>query len=556
MTLQTVPQTDVVAFRPASTATGSLTALPSSTPKTYRKKSATSRSSIDATFASPDRPHSQRRQSHGHPYSNGGGARLNNVDLALEGVVKSFKASEKFMRRIKPIIKTTHAPGRQQFKFAPATELTMQETKMWRMQLIQDEISCNNPFWTARWMTVFGVAPRLDESLLKVPWIKCDRYDLGISHAQRGQIEDAVKAYTQAVQIDTKYNDAYIARGCVLVNMAKYNQAIMDFRQALDLDPTNRLAQQFLDSAVYQEEQSRFLAQQTALETSQSGTSNAPKISTIDDINELIMDSDLIDTQGTEEKSGDVANAEQSDSKDGKRKRKKNKKKRNRNTVEEWDRYDIIDRELGRNRARSRERRHDRDRNSKNKSGSSSRRNAREGDYYFPGPDRGRRVGCIYGVDHDQGLNNNKNNSGGHEPPIPAHRLDVAHVQGPGHDPNRDLFQDQRTIAEKHTGSGRYLILAHDLAQDLGLGRSHILDHDHISALVLVLAHLPILGCIVDALDCGRDRQELQRIRANDSRIKTGMKESKPSRVGHVPDHYRRLGQLRVHDHDRYLDHV
>lgn len=44
-----------------------------------------------------------------------------------------------------------------------------------------------------------------------------------------------------------------------LVNMSKFRQAIMDFRQALALDPSNPLAQQFLDSAVYQEEQSRLL---------------------------------------------------------------------------------------------------------------------------------------------------------------------------------------------------------------------------------------------------------------------------------------------------------
>lgn len=42
---------------------------------------------------------------------------------------------------------------------------------------MQDEVASNNPFWTARWMRVFGTAPRLDDSLLKVPWIKCERYD-------------------------------------------------------------------------------------------------------------------------------------------------------------------------------------------------------------------------------------------------------------------------------------------------------------------------------------------------------------------------------------------
>lgn len=73
------------------------------------------------------------------------------------------------------ILWTMDKPLFLDYKFAPATDLTPQETKAWRMQLIQDEITSNNPFWSARWMAVFGVAPKLDESLLKVPWIKCER---------------------------------------------------------------------------------------------------------------------------------------------------------------------------------------------------------------------------------------------------------------------------------------------------------------------------------------------------------------------------------------------
>jgi len=62
------------------------------------------------------------------------------------------------------------------YKFAPATGLSQQETKQSRYNLLQDEIHANNnPFWTARWMRVFGIAPRLDDSLLKVPWVKCER---------------------------------------------------------------------------------------------------------------------------------------------------------------------------------------------------------------------------------------------------------------------------------------------------------------------------------------------------------------------------------------------
>ncbi|KAF8927026.1 hypothetical protein BGZ52_004934 [Haplosporangium bisporale] len=380
---QEQPSAEVTAVAPSTPAKPVVTAQPSSAqPGAHRKRSttSTSRSSIDAGVAHVDHT-AHRRQSHGHSHSNG--VRLTNVDPALEGIVKNFMASEKFMRRVKPVVKATHVPGRQHYKFAPATDLAPQETKAWRMQLIQDEVTSNNPFWSARWMAVFGVAPKLDESLLKVPWIKCERpgqvgderaglplhrretyldlrddqnrqwakesYDLGISYAQSGQIEDAIKAYSQAVQIDHKYIDAFIARGCILVNISKHRQAIMDFRQALALDPSNSLAQQFLDSAVYHEEQIRLQVAQE--ESKQAGTAPSTsadtketKLSNIDNINELVLDTDLIDAHDLKNDGDEAGNKGNAENKDGKKKKKKNKRKRNRNAAEEWDRFDRIDR--------------------------------------------------------------------------------------------------------------------------------------------------------------------------------------------------------------------
>ncbi|KAG0337619.1 hypothetical protein BG000_005207 [Podila horticola] len=372
-----------------STTAKTVAAQPSSVPApgVHRKRSTTSisRSSIDAGVTHADH-NVHRRQSHGHGHSHSNGVRLTNVDPALEGIVKNFMASEKFMRRVKPVVKATHVPGRQHYKFAPATDLIPQETKAWRMQLIQDEVTSNNPFWSARWMAVFGVAPKLDESLLKVPWIKCERYDLGISYAQSGQIEEAVKAYSQAVQIDHKYIDAFIARGCVLVNVSKFRQAIMDFRQALALDPSNPLAQQFLDSAVYQEEERRLLAPQEATDQARTATSTSvdtkeTKISNLDNINELVLDTDLIEAHDAKNR-GDEGN-KGNDNKDGKKKKKKNKRKRNRNAVEEWDKFDRIDRERGRDRARDRSR--ERQRN-EGRDRSNNNRRRREADHYITVP--------------------------------------------------------------------------------------------------------------------------------------------------------------------------
>ncbi|KAF9945133.1 hypothetical protein BGZ72_001624, partial [Mortierella alpina] len=215
-----------------------------------------------------------------------------NIDPALEGVVKSFMRSEKYGRKIKNLVRATSVPGRQNYKFAPATALTQQETRLWRNNLMQDEIASNNPFWTARWMRVFGIAPKLDDSLLKVPWIKCERpgsadgdarssaplhrketyldlrdeqnrnwamdsFTSGIDCAQKGQLEDAIKAYTQAIQIDAKCVEAYVARGCTFANIKKWRAAIMDFRAALNLDPSNISARQYLETTIAQEEEHR-----------------------------------------------------------------------------------------------------------------------------------------------------------------------------------------------------------------------------------------------------------------------------------------------------------
>ncbi|KAI1310801.1 hypothetical protein EDD11_003647 [Mortierella claussenii] len=255
---------------------------------------------------------------------------LSNIDSALEGVVKSFMRSEKYARKIKYIVRATSVPGRQNYKFAPATSLTQQEMRLWRTNLMQDEVASNNPFWTARWMRVFGIAPRLDDSLLKVPWIKCERpgsndgdsrsavplhrketyldlrdeqnrnwamdsFTSGIECAQKGQLDEAIKSYSQAIQIDSKCVEAYVARGCTLANIKKWRAAIMDFRAALSLDPSNISARQYLESTIAQEEEYRLnpmiesippeIAHPVDIDTF-NGNAN------LDNINEIVIDTE------------------------------------------------------------------------------------------------------------------------------------------------------------------------------------------------------------------------------------------------------------------------
>ncbi|KAF9912140.1 hypothetical protein EC991_000550 [Linnemannia zychae] len=285
---------------------------------------------------------------------------LTNIDLALEGVVKNFMRSEKYARKIKHHVRATSAPGRQNYKFAPATALTPQETKFWRTNLMQDEIASNNPFWTARWMRVFGISPKLDDSLLKVPWIKCERpgsnegdpkaalplhrketyldlrddqnrnwamdsFQEGIAFAQKGQLDDAIKAYSQAIQIDSKCIEGYIARGCTLANMKKWRAAVMDFRAALGLDPLNISARQYLETTIAQEEEHRLnppveinaqRAPSNQLTTAPPASDAFDPNSNLDNINEIVLDTENMNMADNANK----ANPER------KKKKKKNKR--------------------------------------------------------------------------------------------------------------------------------------------------------------------------------------------------------------------------------------
>ncbi|KAF8939752.1 hypothetical protein BGZ58_008840 [Dissophora ornata] len=337
----------------------------SSSANPSRKRSSSSRHSLDSSGPiqhGSNHPYgyvSSPQQHQQHPSL----PPLTNIDPALEGVVKNFMRSEKYARKIKYIVRATSVPGRQNYKFAPATSLTQQETRMWRNNLMQDEIASNNPFWTARWMRVFGIAPKLDDSLLKVPWIKCERpgssegdarsavplhrketyldlrdeqnrnwamdsFAAGINCAQKGQLDDAIKAYSQAIQIDSKCVEAYVARGCTLTNIKKWRAAIMDFRAALALDPSNTSARQYLESTIAQEEEHRLnpSLDSSTLEGAehQSGATAFNGAANLDNINEIVLDTD-----GLENVEGIKGNSE-----------RKKKKKKSKNKRKSRDHYD------------------------------------------------------------------------------------------------------------------------------------------------------------------------------------------------------------------------
>jgi tetratricopeptide (TPR) repeat protein len=65
---------------------------------------------------------------------------------------------------------------------------------------------------------------------------------LGVTLAKRGSKEDleqALKHYKHAIEIDARYSDAYTARGAAYVLLHKFDYAIADFDTALRLNPAD-----------------------------------------------------------------------------------------------------------------------------------------------------------------------------------------------------------------------------------------------------------------------------------------------------------------------------
>ncbi|MBU1626785.1 tetratricopeptide repeat protein [bacterium] len=62
-------------------------------------------------------------------------------------------------------------------------------------------------------------------------------YLKGITHFQKRQFDLAYSNYTKAIELDSKYCDAYKGRGSVLRELGKYNESISDYNKAIELNP-------------------------------------------------------------------------------------------------------------------------------------------------------------------------------------------------------------------------------------------------------------------------------------------------------------------------------
>jgi len=69
----------------------------------------------------------------------------------------------------------------------------------------------------------------------ETPFIVCD---LGVMYRRNGQPEMAIKAFDRALEMDPKFEVAYLNKGIVLVNdLKKKEEAIKVWRQLLEINP-------------------------------------------------------------------------------------------------------------------------------------------------------------------------------------------------------------------------------------------------------------------------------------------------------------------------------
>jgi tetratricopeptide (TPR) repeat protein len=69
-----------------------------------------------------------------------------------------------------------------------------------------------------------------------------DKMELGVRYLLEGDYEEAILAYTAAIEIDPRSVEAYMGRADAYVKLEKYDEAIADYEQALEIDELNEEA--------------------------------------------------------------------------------------------------------------------------------------------------------------------------------------------------------------------------------------------------------------------------------------------------------------------------
>ena len=69
-----------------------------------------------------------------------------------------------------------------------------------------------------------------------------DFFKLGNALRDRGKLDDAVKNYKKALELNPNYSIAYNDLGVLFINLGKTNEAINNFRKTINISPKNTKA--------------------------------------------------------------------------------------------------------------------------------------------------------------------------------------------------------------------------------------------------------------------------------------------------------------------------
>jgi len=96
-------------------------------------------------------------------------------------------------------------------------------------------VGCQNPAEVA---TTIEVAQDIDVQVETAEPITAEtHYNNGVSSFDKGEYDQAIADYTQAITLDPNYTEAYHNRGMTYRSKGNYDQAISDYTQAITLNP-------------------------------------------------------------------------------------------------------------------------------------------------------------------------------------------------------------------------------------------------------------------------------------------------------------------------------
>ncbi len=84
-----------------------------------------------------------------------------------------------------------------------------------------------------------GAIMDIDSAIVIAPSDSYLRLTLGFLYKDSGKFELAIQHFTKVIEMDSKVAHAYNGRGIAKAELKQYNEAIIDFKKAIELQPNN-----------------------------------------------------------------------------------------------------------------------------------------------------------------------------------------------------------------------------------------------------------------------------------------------------------------------------